>query len=78
MVNAGYLVADGGFDPEFFFQFAPHGVARLFAFFDLAAGKLPLQRHYLMACPLASQNLTLVNDKSSNYPFHHCSLDSGP
>src|SRR5208283_1449560 len=67
MMNAGDFITDGGFDSEFFFEFAAQGIARLFAFLDLAAGEFPLERHHLMARALACQNPAIVHDQSSNY-----------
>ena len=45
MTNAGDLITDLGLDSQFFFQFAAQSIARLFAFFDLAAGEFPLEWH---------------------------------
>ena len=43
VLNAGDFVSDNGHDPQFFFQFAAQGVARLFAVFNFSAGKFPFQ-----------------------------------
>src|ERR1035438_4678327 len=70
VMDADDFIADGCLDAEFFLQLAPQGIAGLFALLDLAAGKLPFQRHHLMACPLACEDTVLVHDKSSDYPLH--------
>ena len=59
VLNACDFVPDGRLDPEFFFKFPPQRIARLLAFFDLAPGKLPLQRHGLVTGSLAYQQLAI-------------------
>src|ERR1017187_1014326 len=70
VMDADDFVADGRLDAEFFLQLAPQGIAGLFALLDLAAGKLPFQRHHLMARPLACEDTVVVHDQSSDYPLH--------
>ena len=70
VLNARDFVADGGLNSQLFLQFAAQGVARLFAFFDFAAGKLPFQRHGLMAGPLADQELAVLHDQCRYNSLH--------
>src|SRR5579885_1649714 len=55
VTKAGHLISDYCVDSQFFFKFPPESIARLLAFFDLAAGKFPFERHGLMAGALAYQ-----------------------
>jgi hypothetical protein len=70
VLDTGQFVADGGVDAEFFFQFAAKGGAGLFAFLNFSAGKLPLERHGLMARSLAHQQLVIFHNQSCNDTFH--------
>jgi hypothetical protein len=53
VTEAGDFFADHGVDAEFLVEFAAEGVARLFSFFDFAAGELPFKWHGLVAGALA-------------------------
>jgi hypothetical protein len=70
MNDAGNFYAYLRPDPEFFLQFPPHGIARLFAFFDLASGKLPFQRHGLVPRPLAGEDAVIFQDQRGDDSFH--------
>ena len=70
MDDAGDLHADFRHDPEFFFQFPAHGVARLFAFLDLASGKFPFERHRLVPRPLAGEDEVIFHDQRGYDSFH--------
>src|SRR5207237_3953961 len=70
VTNSRQLFADLSVDSEFLFQFAAERVTRLFAFFDFAAGELPLQRHRLMLGALTDQYLGVFEDQTGNYLFH--------
>jgi hypothetical protein len=70
MLNALDFVADGRQYPEFLFQFAAQGVARLLALLDLAAGELPFERHGLVPCALTHQQLAVLHDQPCNHALH--------
>jgi hypothetical protein len=70
MVDPSHLVADDGLDPKFLFQLPPQGVAGLLTLFDLASGKLPLERHDLVPGPLAGEDLVLLRDECGDDAFH--------
>ena len=55
---------------QLFFQFAVKRIPRLFTFFDLAAGKLPFQRHGLVAGALADQYFPVLKNQSRYDSFH--------
>jgi hypothetical protein len=57
-------------DSQFLFQFPSQGIAGLFAFLNLASGKLPLERHGLVPRALAHQQLALLLDHGGDDPFH--------
>jgi hypothetical protein len=52
---------------QFFFQFASERLLRTFARLNLAARKLPLQRHGLIRTPLANQDPISAKDQSGDY-----------
>jgi hypothetical protein len=58
VADACHFVLDLGIDPQFFLKLAAQSIARLLSRFDLAARKLPLQRHGLMLRPLAYEDLS--------------------
>src|SRR5258708_37587890 len=70
MLHTGDLIADLGMNPQFFFQFAPQSIPRLFTFFNLSPGKLPLQRHGLMSRPLADEYFGIFFNHRCYDPFH--------
>ena len=70
MLNASDFVSDGGQDSEFFFQFPAQGGAGLLSFFNLSAGKLPLQRHGLVTRALAHQQLAVFYDQCCDDALH--------
>ena len=55
-------VSDFRYDPQFFFEFPTHRIARLFAFFDFASRKFPFERHWLMPRPLAGEDEVIFQD----------------
>src|SRR6185369_524453 len=63
MSDSGDFIPDLRADPQFLFQFTPERITRLLAFFNLAARKLPLERHGLMAGPLTNQKQIVLHDK---------------
>lgn len=70
MLNAFDFVSHVRQDSEFFLEFPPQRVARLLSFFNLSAGKLPLQRHGLVPRPLAHQQLAVFHDKACDHALH--------
>jgi hypothetical protein len=70
VADARNLVSDDSTDPQLFFQFAEEGVAGLLALFDLAPGKLPFERHGLVARALTDKHLTTLPDEGRDYAFH--------
>jgi len=70
MLYAGYFVADGGVDSEFFLQLAAQGITGLFALLNFSARKFPLQRHRLMAGALADENLAAPHDEACDDALH--------
>src|SRR5215469_1762990 len=68
--DARDLFADHGFNAEFFLEFAAKRVSRLFAFLNLASGKLPLQRHGLVARALAHEDLAVSDDEACHDLLH--------
>jgi hypothetical protein len=70
MDDAGDFRADLRYDPQFFLEFPAHRVARLFAFFDLASGKFPFERHRLVPRPLASEDEVIFQDQRGYDSFH--------
>jgi len=70
MDDAGDLRADLRYDPQFFFQFPTHRIARLLPFFDLASGEFPLERHRLVPRPLAGEDEAIFQDQRSYDSFH--------
>src|SRR5437879_5095282 len=77
MANACDFFTDPRINPQLFIEFAAQRVPRLLAFFDLAAGKLPFQRHGLMPRPLAHQNFVILQNQSRNHAFHRRSYSRG-
>src|SRR5208282_883578 len=73
MDDARDLGADLRHDPQFFLQFPAHGIARLFAFFDFAAGKFPFQRHRLVPRPLAGEDEVIFQNQRGDDSFHDVS-----
>src|SRR3981081_3955332 len=53
MEDAGDLRTDPRPDPQRLLEVPAHRIARLFAFFDLASGEFPWERHRLVPRPLA-------------------------
>jgi hypothetical protein len=76
MADARNLVSDNSTDPQLFFEFAAEGIARLFALFNLPSGKLPFERHGLMARTLTDKHVTTLPDEGRDYAFHCGSLPS--
>jgi hypothetical protein len=74
MAHCCDLSADRGADSELFFQFALERRNRLLSFFNLAAGKLPLQRHRLILGALANENSVVAHDQCGDYLANHCCL----
>ena len=70
VLDARDFVADGCQNPEFFFQFPAQSVARLLSFFNLSAGKFPLQRHGLMTRALAHQQFAVFHDQGCHDALH--------
>ena len=70
MNDAGDLGAYLGHDAQFFLQFPAHGSARLLAFFDLASGKFPFERHGLVPRPLAGKDEVVFHDQRGYDSFH--------
>ena len=64
------LGADLRHNSQFFLEFTAHGIAGLFAFFDLAAGKFPFKRHDLMPRPLAGEDELIFHDQRGCDSFH--------
>ena len=68
--DSPHFTANLGDDSQLFFEFAPHGIARLLAFLDFAAGEFPFQRHGLMPRSLAGENPVIFQDQRGNDSFH--------
>jgi hypothetical protein len=71
------LYADFGHDSQFFFELAAHGITRLFARFDFASGKLPLEGHRLMPSPLAGKDQVVFENQCGYDSFHGDRKTSG-
>ena len=59
--------ANGGADAEFLVQFADECLLGAFAGLDLAAGKLPLQRHRLIRTALTDQDFAAAHDECGRH-----------
>jgi hypothetical protein len=70
MDDAGNFYANLRHDPEFFFQFPAHSIARLFAVFDLASRKFPFERHGLVPRPLAGEDQAIFHNQRGYNSFH--------
>src|ERR1700685_969244 len=77
MHDARNLTADIRFDSEFLLEFATHGIARLFAFLDLASRKLPFEWHRLVPRPLAGEEEIIFHDQRCYHSFHDLHKESG-
>ena len=66
VANVGNARPNFCVNPQLFLEFASKGLFRTFALFDLAAGKLPLQRHRLIGTALADQDKALANQQPCN------------
>src|SRR5512146_1903452 len=82
-VSVAVGVSDGGdfrtdacVDSQLFFQFPFQRGLRFLAGLDLAPGKLPLQRHWLILGALTDQHLGAANDQSCNDLLHQLALTS--
>ena len=74
MLDARNLVSDRGQDAEFFFEFAPQGVAWLLSFLNFSAGKFPFQRHGLVSRSLAHKQLPVLQNEACHYALHDWDL----
>ena len=70
MDDAGDLRTDLRHDPQFFLKFPAHGIARLFAVFNLAPWKFPFERHRLVSRPLAGEEEAIFQDQRGYDSFH--------
>jgi hypothetical protein len=59
--------SDFGGDAEFFLEFAGESLLGAFALLDLAAGKLPLEGHWLVGAALANEDKTFANQQTCDY-----------
>jgi len=63
VADAGDAHTDGGGDAQFFLELAAKRLFRALSGLDLAAGKLPQERHRLVWAPLADEHLTIADQK---------------
>jgi hypothetical protein len=67
MSNVGYARTDSGANAELFLQFTDQCLLGTFAWFNLPAGKLPLQRHGLVGAALADEHQAIPNQQACNH-----------
>jgi hypothetical protein len=67
VADVGDVGANGCANPQFLIQFAGQRLLRALAGLDLAAGKLPQQRHRLIGTALADQHQAITNDQGRRH-----------
>src|SRR5258706_6449563 len=70
MPHPRHLVADAGGDAELFLKFAHERLPRALAALDLAAGKLPFERHRLVLGALADEQLVVAHHERRHHAAH--------
>ena len=64
VADVGNTGSDFCEDAQFFLEFAGESLFRTFALFYFPAGKLPLQRHWLVGATLADQDHSIANQQT--------------
>jgi hypothetical protein len=67
MADVGDARADFCGDAQFFLELAGEGLFGGFALLDFAAGKLPLERHWLVGATLADEDKSLANQQTCDH-----------